>query len=435
MFHFNLPKFMRTTLIFIIFLCNFGITAQNIKIEITACKEIGLEGSAAIFEVGFKVISGKIEGTGRYDPLAFPLPNGTKAFAYLNSYDEVVAGKTAPSPALLKVYGAKVQVGKILVSHDLAMVKTPVNRSFEFKSGVAFLGSEPKVFFGSIGNIKGFAKIGDEIAYTNARGQRGKGKILGFEVEGGSQTDVIFEGVPDNIVNIQVLGLDNVDFSDAKVTPANAGSEVTTSVSISANGTKAPNHKSKTIPIGAILENKEVKITVHNLVKFNPDSSTRYSDVFKVDYTLDYYIVDASFENKTDHDLDIGEYVLRLNFFTADGKSADDFLRVFRQKTDSNNQVKKDADKIDSNIFGGTSKLAIAGAMVKYEESIPDYDAKHKAVTNALNKPLGSGKKIRSINASIMGVPPEYKIEGLGTWSGTFFEKKHLIFVPIKIGN
>jgi hypothetical protein len=412
-------------------LISFCAFAQGTKIEITTCKAYGNEGEAYIFEIGFKVLSGKIEGTGRQEPLALQLSNGTKAFAYINAYDDVAAGKTAPSPATLKVYGQQqVNTGKILVSHDLAPIKIPSSRSFEFKSNMAFLGDEPKVFFGRIKGIKGVVAVGDEIAYTNARGQIGKGKILDLEVEGGYKTNAVFEGVPDDIIQIKVLSSDNIDFSESTVVPANSISTTTSNTTSSTAKTVA--HKSKAIPLNVVLENKEVKITVHQLVKFNPDSTDRSLDLFKVDYTFDYYIVDATFENKTTQALDLSEYILRFNFFTSDGKSADDFLRIFNGSK-SNNATQKDADKVDTNIFGGSSKLPMASVMVKYETTIPDYDTKHRVQTNALNKPLAAGQKIRSINATIMGVPPSYKIEGLGTWNGTFLDKKKLLFVSIKM--
>jgi hypothetical protein len=412
---------------------SLSLWAQNVKIEITSCKTLGQEGEATLFEVGFKVISGKIEGTGKDFPLALPLPNGTKAFAFLNAYDDVPAGKNSPSAATLKVFGYPVQTGKTLVSHDLAVVKMPPNRSFAFNSNIAFLGEEPHVFFGSIKNIKGIVAVGDEIAYTNDRGQQGKAKILDFEVKGGYNTKVIFEGVPDNIITIKVQAQSQIDFSDSKVIPASGAPTTTPSTNPASNTKKTPAHKIKTIPLEAVLENKEVKITVHQLTRFNPDSTDRSLDIFPVDYTLDYYIVDATFENKTASTLDVGEYLLRFNFFSPEGKSADEFLRLFKAKKDNNDSVQRDADKIDTNIFGGTSKIPMASVIVKYEMTIPDYDTKHKPSTDALNKPFAPGQKTRSIIATIIGVPPSYKIEGIGTWNGTFFDKKKLLFTPIKL--
>jgi hypothetical protein len=435
-----LPKFLTQYALMRFLLClllasglAFNAGAQGTKIEITTCKAIGNEGSANIYEVRFKVISGHIDGTGKDLPLALPLPNGTKAFATLNAYDDVSAGKSSPSTAMLKVFGHPAQTGKSLVSHDLAIVKTPPDRSFAFNSNMAFLDVDPQVFFGSIHSIKGFASVGDEIAYTNSRGQQGRGKILDFEVEGGLKTNLVFEGIPDGIITIKVLALNQVDFSESKVIPASAAASTPLTTSPASNASKVAAHKIKTIPLNITLENKELKITIHNLIKFNPDSTDRTLDVFPVDYSLDYYIVDASFENKTANPLDIGDYVLRLNFFSPDGKSADDFLRLFKAKKNSNDSAQRDADKIDTNIFGGTSKIRMASVMVKYEMTIPDYDQKYKDTTNALYKPIASGQKIRSINAGILGVPPSYKIEGLGTWNGTFLDKKNLIFVPIKL--
>lgn len=408
--------------------------AQGTKIELTTCKELGQEGPAILYEVGFKVLNGKIEGTGRKTPFALPLPNGTKAFAYIEPYDDVVAGKAAPSPVMLKVYGQKVQAGKTLVSHDLAVVKAPSKHNFEFKSTIAFLGDEPQTYFSSIEQIKGFAAVGDEIAYTNARGQQGRGKIEAFEVEGGYRTNLIFEGIPDGIIQIKISALGKVDFSDSKVMPARAATPITPSGSTAAGTAKSNAHKIKTIPIEAILENKEVKITVHNLVKFNPDSTDRTLDLFKVDYSFDYYIVDATVENKTNQPLDISAYLLRFNFFTKDGKSADDYLRVLNEKKSAGKPAQKDADKIDTNVFGGSSKLPMASVMVKYETTLTDYDTKYKPQTNALNKPFEAKQKTRSVNATILGVPPSYTIEGLGTWEGVFLDKNKILFVPIRIG-
>lgn len=403
---------------------------QGTKIEITTCKEIGIEGTATLYEVNFKVLTGNIEGSGRKLPLALPLPNNTKAFAYLEAYDDVATGKSTPSPASIKVYGHKIQIGKQLVSHDLAPIKKPVNSSFEFKTYTAFLSHEPGVFFGGIHSIKGFAAVGDEIAYTNARGQQGKGKILNFELKDGDETNFIFDGIPDNLVSIKVLTMNPVDFSESTVIPASAAMASSTPAP---TPTKEPAHKIKAIPLEVVLENKEVKITVHQLIRFNPDPSTSALDIFHVDYTLDYYIVDATFENKTNTTLDLGDYLLRFNFFSTDGKSADEFLRIFKAGKDTKDETRQDADKIDTNIFGGTSKIPLANVMVKYIMALPDYDARYKAQTDALYKPFAPKQKIRSVNATIMGVPPSYKIEGLGTWNGTFFDKKQLLFVAVKL--
>jgi hypothetical protein len=357
------------------------------------------------------------------------LPNGKHAFAYLSSYDDVATGATSPSPVELKVLGDDIKVNQYLVSHDIAVMPIPATRSFSCATNYAFLTDTKDEAFAMISGIKGFAKVGDEITYTNDRGQRGSGKIKGFEVEGGHKTDRIFEGIVDNGVTMTVQ-TNGVDLSKSTVAlgAMTAAPAATTSTKPATNA----KHKIKSIPVNAMLEDKNVRITVHNLIKFNPDSTAGDFDLFKVDYTLDYYILDATFENKTQQAFDAGEYPLRFNFFTPDGKSADEFTRLFRPgaKPDDTQQQ---ANAIDTKIFGGTGKITMAGVLVKYQQTLSDYDTNDKLKYDALNKPLPAGQKIRCKVATIMGVPPSYKIEGLGTWPGTFFDKKNLLFAPVKL--
>jgi hypothetical protein len=405
-------------------LFSFG---QNLKLEVLSVETAGDDGDMQYFAANIKVISGKLTSEGNVQHMAIPLPNGTIAFAYLESYYDVAVGQKTPGPISVKVAGGTLKVGQQLVSPDLAVVKIPDNRSFSCKTNYAFLGETNNDVFAMIGGIKGFAKVGDEIIYTNDRSQKGSGKIVGFEIKGGYKTDRVFEGIADNIATVLVK-TNGIDLSNTSITLGKMTAAATPEPKVSTS-----KHRIQSIPVNAVLEDKNVKITVHNLVKFNPDSTDGSFDVFKVDYTLDYYIVDATFENKTDQPLDAGEYLLRFNFFAPDGKSADEFLRLFRSDKSSKDEVKKDADAIDLNVFGGTSKIPLAGVIVKYQETLPDYDTKHKPQAQALYKPLAAKQKIRSVDATIMGVPPSYKIEGLGTWSGTFFEKKKLIFAPIKL--
>jgi hypothetical protein len=342
----------------------------------------------------------------------------------------VATGQKTRSQVSVKVVGkAGLKAGQQLVSSDLAVVKIPPNRSFACQSTMAFLDSEPNVLFSSINSIKGYAKVGDEITFLNDRGQQGSGKILGFSLAGGYQPECIFEGIEDNAVTMRVK-TNGIDMSNAAIALGKMTAAAPAAASTPVSKSK---HRVKTIPAEVVLEDKFVKITIHNLVKFNPDSTDGSIDIFKVDYTMDYYIVDATVENKTDQPLDAGDYLLRLNFFNAAGQSADEFLRLFREGKQSNDPVKQDANKVDVNVFGGTSKLRLSNVMVKYQMWLPDYDSKHKPQTQALNKPLAPHQKVHSIDATIMGVPPNYRIEGIGTWTGAFFNKKNLLFTPLKM--
>lgn len=421
---------MRSTLLFLFFVfCAVLGTAQGLKLDILTVKPAGYDGDTKYFEITYKVITGNVSDTGEKIAVAIPLPNGTKVFAYLTTYEVVTAGKIARNPAQLTTINYTPTPGQQAVSHELAPVSIPSNRTLQCKTGYAYLlDTDDKVLTAFIKGIKGYAKVGDVIQYTNDRGQKGSGTILDFDISG-FHSEYIFEGIPDNAVNMKVR-INGIDLSNATIVSGGTVTEAV--VEKKPMSTSAAKHKIKTITLEKTLENNEIKITVHNLVKFNPDSTAGDIDIFKVDYTLDYYIVDATVENKTAQPLDAGEYMLRFNFFSADGKSADEFLRIFRAGNKSNDPVKQDANKVDLNVFGGSSKIPLAQVMIKYEDTIKDYATKHKPQTEALNKPLAAGQKIRCVNATLMGVPPSYKIEGMGTWSGAFFSKKNLLFVPVK---
>lgn len=418
------------TINFLLFLLLFASSAysQGTSLELLSVKPAGYDGDIKYFEITYKVISGQVAGDGNPVALAIPLPDKTKAFAYLIAYDPVSAGKTAVNPAQLNTVNFIPKAGQKVVSHELAPVNVPDKRSLQCKTGYAYLlDSDDKQLTVTIHEIKGYAKIGDVIHYVNDRGQKGSATIQDIEIRGGYHTDCLFEGIPDHAATLKVY-TNGVDISNATV-----GANVPLAATTPPAKSPVAQHKTQPIPIEKVLENKDVKITVHQLIKFNPVPNANDIDIFKVDYTMDYYVVDATIENKTDQPLDAGEYLLRFNFFSAEGKSADDFLRVFRNGEKSNDAARQDANQVDVNIFGGTSKIPLAQVMVKYETTLPDYNTRYKPQTDAINKPIPARQKIRSVNATIMGVPPSYTIEGLGTWSGVAFDKKKLLFVPVKI--
>jgi hypothetical protein len=423
-------KPMRTCSTLFLLLCStLASLAQSTRIELLSAKPAGYDGDTKYFEVTFKVLAGRVEGDGKPIPLAIALPNKTKEFVYLISYESVEAGKSVPYPMQLNTLNYTPKAGQQLLSHELAPVAIPEKRSLQAKTGYAYLlDDDNKLLTVTLSNIKGHARLGDVIHYVNDRGQKGSATIKAIEIRGGYLSDCLFEGIIDDAATLKVL-TNGIDISNATISP-----DAAAAASTAPNNPPAtqPKHRMKTIPVEKTLENNEVKITIHQLVKFNPDSTARDFDIFKVDYSLDYYIVDATVENKTNQPLDAGEYLLRLNFFTPEGKSADDFLRVFRKDQKAGNSAQSDADKVDRMIFGGTSKIPLAQVMVKYIAAVPDYDSRHKAQTDALDKPLAARQKVRSINATIMGVPPAYGIEGLGTWSGVAFDKKKFLFVSFK---
>jgi hypothetical protein len=423
-----LPYFRLFTWAFgCLFSCS--LTAQNLRVTLSDVKEIGYEGDVKHYQANFKVTSGNI--TEAITQLAFPLPDNKIGFALLDTYgDQFKTGQSSSFPMLIKALGFVPKNGQILVSHDLAPIKKAATPNVQFETSMAFLGETDRHFMTPVKNLKGTMSVGDALEYINHKGQKGHAKIEKIEVDFGKfETKTAFEGLPDNTFYLVVSTTEGYDFSDAKVYAANTAPAVTAAPAPVAATPKAD---VKTIPVEVVLEDAAVKITVHNLVKYKPKKGEGI-DIFKIDYSLDYYIVDATFENKTQKSLDVGEYLLRFNFFTPDGVSADEYTRIFRDKAKSPDDADQKANQVDTKIFGGTGKIVMANVLAKYIETIPDYQTKHAAQTQALGKPLAPGAKIRSIDATIMGVPPSYNIEGLGTWTGTFYDKKKLLYKKISL--
>jgi hypothetical protein len=407
------------------------LTAQNTKIQLTKAIKADKQGAFEIYQVQFKVLSGEIsdQNTNEFSVIQ----NGAiKAYAYFSSTNgKLTAGQSPKYDEYVYVLGSPLAVGQTLVSHDLATPTLPANRLFSFKTDQAFLGTTDKEFFGSISDVKGILKVGDAIEYQNFKGQRAKAKITGIEITSSLHPKILIEGLPSDVmVSISIVSESNADFSKAAVT--SLGNLPASNKQPTSTTTAKITGKTQIIPANVVLKNDEIKITVHNLIKFNPDPATSQSDVFKVDYSLDYYIVDATVENISKHEIDAGEYLTRFNFFSPDGKSADEFLRLFKKENAQNDDVQKQAELIDKMALGGTSKIKLAAIMVKYQEMLPDFEQKHKPILDQLYQKMAPGQQLHSVAATLMGVPPSYKIEGLGTWKGTFFNQKNLIFTPLK---
>ncbi|MCA0230761.1 MAG: hypothetical protein LCH91_09890 [Bacteroidetes bacterium] len=404
--------------------------AQNTKIQLTKAVKAGQQNGFDIYKVQFKVLSGEAKNRSEFTLL----DNGVvKGYAQLESYSEpLTPGQATKFEEMIYVLGGSIAAGQTLVSHDLAQPTLAANRPFGFTTSTAFLGNSSTEFMSSISEVKGTIKVGDAIEYQNAKGERSKAKITRIDVGQTLHPIYLIEGLPkDTYVSVTIESESKVDFSNAKVTSVGGLGGASTNPASANTKTAKVTGKTQKIPVNVTLKNDEVKITVHNLIKFNPDPAASQYDVIKVDYSLDYYIVDATFENISNHAIDAGEYLLRFNFFSADGKSADEFLRLFKKEKGANDEAKQQADLVDKMVLGGTSKIKSAGVLVKYQEMIPDYEQNHKPIVEKLSKMMAPQQQLHSIVATILAVPPTYKIEGVGTWKGTFFSQKNFIFAPV----
>ncbi len=405
--------------------------AQNTKIQLTKASKSTTRNGFDVYQVQFKVLSGELKNRSEF----VGIRNGAiKSYIQAEVYDTYTAGAATKVDELLYVTGEPISVGQTLVSYDLATAALPAKRPFSFKTETAFLGDAPKEFFATISGLKGTLKIGDELEYQNGKGQRGKGTVKEITVEQTLHPPVLIEGLPDAVTTSILIQSDNgADFSKSTVASAGSLGGAATAGTGTASGktTAKVTGKTKMIPVNAVLQNDEVKITVHNLIKFNPDPANSQYDIGKIDYSLDYYVVDATVENISSHDIDSGEYLVRFNFFSPDGKSADEYLRLFKKQNGNTDEAKSQADVIDKLALGGTSKIRSAAVLVKYQEMIPDYEQVHKPIIDALYKKMVPGQTLHSVAATILAVPPTYKIEGLGTWKGTFFSKKNFSFLKL----
>lgn len=162
------------------------------------------------------------------------------------------------------------------------------------------------------------------------------------------------------------------------------------------------------MPKNVTLTDGKLKITLNNLVKYAPKQAD--SPVFKVDETIDYYILDVTIENVSGEIVDAGDYVIHLNLYDAAGVNSDDHGRLFKE---TNSEAKGEIDAADKQIFGGTSSLRYATILTLYSENDPaDTQVDYDAVWGKLQP----GQKVHCTALKAIGVPKTYKPTEIGFW-------------------
>jgi hypothetical protein len=374
-----------------------------------------------MYDVELKVISGLLkEG----DFLDISLPNGNKGYGYFQ-YGQVGEVKVGQSSVFsVKTLNTDMKVGHIFTSRALAPLPSSTKQVFEFKTGTSFIGSNPNEYFVPVTNLKGRLQVGEVLDIIDLKGKKCSGKVLAIEAGEGFKPDLLAEAMPRGYLTIQTDGcIINTDYRITSV----GMTKTTASNPATASSTTFKGER-KVLAVNAILENDEIKITVHNIVKYVPKPDPNpLVEIFKIDYSLDYYILDATVENKSNQTLDVGDYALRLNFFTPDGQSADEFGRILKNKDNKKDDVSQMSDVIDKEIFGGSSALKYAGVVVKYEQDLPNYDKKNY---DAVWGKIQPKQAVRCESVKAIGVPKSYQPKGIGTWKDN---RKKLMFAPLKI--
>ncbi len=378
----------------------------------------------------FEAIQAKVKAIGMdikvRDQFGVVKNNELISLIKLEMADQLKAGKTSDYAELIYCMGEPLTDNQIIVPLSSIKASTFKNTGFSFSTSYAFLGESNQDFFMTVNDIKGSIKKGDSFNYKNDKGQSANGTITKIDFEG-FELDylpaMLSEG---KSINITVKTDKPYDLSKSKI--MSGAPQASNSGPESKKSERKIN--AKTIAVNKVLQSKDFKITIHNIVKYKPEPSATEPDIIKIDYDLDYYIFDCSIENTSAKALDAGELLLRFNFFDSNGQSADEFLRVFKAGKNEKDQTKKDANALDKMVFGGSSKLRSAGVMAKYTMAMADWDKTHKAACDAINKDIAPGKSQRCIAATIAAVPASYKIEGIGTWQGLAFDKKKLVFLP-----
>jgi hypothetical protein len=393
---------MKTILSLISLGFGFSLNAQNTQVIINKIiKEY--PGSPKMFEAEVKVLNGTLKADGFLD---LTLPNGDKGYAQFEfaEKDEAPAGTTAKF--YVKAIQTDVRVGQKWVSRELSKPILTISQKFEIESPTFFIMQKDEYML-PVQSLKGKLSVGDALEAITPKGQKCAAKVTEIKAADKYIIDLLTPSTEQAYVMIKTNGCEIP--SQSRFTSVGLVGNTSSPVA------QAPTFKGERniMPINAVLENEEVRITVHNIIKYKPKPNAVTDAIMKVDYTLDYYILDATLENKTNKTIEGGDYMLRLNFFTAEGESADEFGRIFKNKDDKKDEIKNQADAIDKAVFGGTSALRFAPVMVKYQEDLPNYD---KTKDDAIWGKLEAKQKVHCETIKAIGVPKSYLPTHVGAW-------------------
>lgn len=367
-------------------------------------------------EVQLKVTAGELKIDQR--DFEFALPNGDKAYVRTEFYDHYKTGQTGQ--AMLTTYNGEPKAGQVVAPRGTLPLKAPANRSFEGTISQAFLGNEKNEYAIVLKRFAGHLLPNDVLQAVGPKGERCQATVKSLDRNGPGAVDMLSPGMND--VMVVVKSADCGLNSDYKLTLLDTKTMAAEPQSSKANSV-AFKGKRTVFPVNAVLKTSELTITIHNVVQYFPVDGM----LVNVDPNLNYYVLDATFENTHGRAIDVGDYALRLNFYDAKGNSADEFGRVFKNEKNKTDDASRGADALDKEVFAGSSALRFAPIAVAYQNDLPAYDQK---TYDAVWGTLQPGQKIRCEVVKAIGVPKNYRPTNLGTWKDS---KRNLVMVPIAL--
>ncbi|MDH4473128.1 MAG: hypothetical protein QE487_11020 [Fluviicola sp.] len=280
---------------------------------------------------------------------------------------------------------------------------------FNASFSTAFLG-DVGYYSSTYEPIKGAVKVGDKLVAKDEDGRTMQVTISAIELTPNQGNATKINSIDERFKMGDQFSLTFFFTTDSNRGPGgkftlaagSASSQATQTTEVAFKGEREVMKKD------VVLTDGKIKITLNTLIKYNPKQAD--NPVFKIDETLDYYILDVTVENISKAEIDAGTYMIHLNLYDAAGINSDDHGRLFKN-TDS--EAKTEIDVVDKQILGGTSSIRYATVLVMYSEQDSGYS--QQECDAAYNK-LQPGQKVHCSSLKAIGVPKTYKPTEIGFW-------------------
>ena len=322
-------------------------------------------------------------------------------------YDDLAKGSTkeiyfeTSGPAL----SATTKISKLGATPTL----DAYNR-FNAQFSTAFL-ADTGYFSATYEPIKGAVKVGDKLTALDEDGRTMQVTITAIELNPNQGPAAKIKSIDERFkmgdqFSLTFFFTTNSDRGPGgKFTLASGGSPPEVQQTLTATSFKGEREVMKK---NVVLTDGKVKVTLNTLVKYAPKQAD--NPVFKIDETIDYYILDVTVENISKEVIDAGTYMIHLNLYDAAGINSDDHGRLFKN---SDSEAKTEIDIVDKQILGGTSSIRYASVLVMYTENDPEYKQQEY---DAAYGQLQPGQKVHCSALKAIGVPKTYKPAEIGFW-------------------